>query len=37
MPGTVFLYEGKRYDDRQITNGKYYRAYDQEKNGIFRL
>ena len=35
MPGTVFLYEGKRYVmTGQITNGKYYRAYDQEKRNF---
>lgn len=35
MPGTVFLHEGKRYVmTGQITNGKYYRAYDQEKRNF---
>ena len=35
MPGTVFLYEGKRYVmTGQITNGKYYRAYGQEKRNF---
>ena len=35
MPGTVFLYEGKRYVmTGKITNGKYYRAYDQEKRNF---
>ena len=35
MPGAVFLYEGKRYVmTGQITNGKYYRAYGQEKRNF---
>ena len=35
MPGAVFLYEGKRYImTGQITNGKYYRAYGQEKRNF---
>lgn len=35
MPGTVFLHEGKRYVmTGQITNGKYYRAYGQEKRNF---
>ena len=35
MPGAVFQYEGKRYVmTGQITNGKYYRAYGQEKRNF---